>query len=207
MSTLELQPLFYCGDDLQHVRLHKVQGALRSWKLNSLLLLKHDAVRYVTAFYTKGYRPFLDFEYASVVLPDRDPVLCFTTGGEERRAAIRSRITDARRLPKLSGWGAALADVLEDYGVTSGRVGFDLLPHFVHQVLCSRLPKVEFIDASTIWAELTAVKHPLEVALLEEALNIAQAGMREAQSVLAPGITEIEVLQQLNTKCVCLARR
>jgi Xaa-Pro aminopeptidase len=161
--------------------------------LDGLLLLKHDAARYVTEFYTKGYRPFLDFEYAAVVPRTADPILGFTNGGEDRRVAIRSRITDARRLPGLKGWPEALAAILADYGLTQGRLGFDLLPHFIYQGLGERFPALELVDASDIWADLTAIKHPLEVELIEQALRISQAGVSAAARALRPGATEIEV--------------
>ncbi len=142
---VEWEPLFYCGDAIHQVKMTKVQAALRSWRLDGLLLLKHDAVRYVTEFYAKGYRPFLDFEYAAFVPRDNDPVLAFTLAGEERRAAIRSRASDARRLPKFSEWARGLADIMIDYGVTSGRVGFDVMPHFVYRGLRERLPNLELV--------------------------------------------------------------
>jgi len=171
---LDLEPLFYCGDDVHRAKIQKVQDALIRRDLDALLLLKHDAVRYVTEFYAKGYRPFLDIEYAALVPRGRDAVLGFTTAGEERRAAIRSRVRETRRLPRLAEWPAALAVMLADYSLAHGRVGFDLLPQFMYQGLRDRLPGLELIDASDVWVDIAAIKHPLEVVLIERALKIAQ---------------------------------
>lgn len=195
MSVEELvrKPLFYCGDEIHQAKMGKVQASLRTRGLDGLLLLKHDAVRYVTEFYTKGYRPFLDFEYAAFVPLGKDPVLGFTLGGEERRAAIRSRVADARQLPKVSLWSDGLSDILRDYGVTSGRVGFDIMPHFVLEGLRARLPHLDLVQSEDVWIELTAIKHPLEVGIIEEALKIAEAGTQAAIAALEPGKSEIEI--------------
>jgi Xaa-Pro aminopeptidase len=193
MSELELGPLFYCGDDVHQAKLEKIQAALQTRQLDGLLLLKHDAVRYVTEFYAKGYRPFLDLEYAALVPQGRDPVLGFTIGGEERRAAIRGRVSDARRLPGVRDWGSALAQILRDYDLSTSRVGFDFMPHFIYEALRAELPELDLVDASDIWVDISAIKHPLEVDIIQEALDLAQAGTRTAIEAVAPGVSEIEV--------------
>jgi Xaa-Pro aminopeptidase len=187
------QPLFYCGDDVHQIKIDKVQEALRGRGLDALLLIKHDAVRYVTEFYAKGYRPFLDIDYAAIVPAGRDPILGFTLSGEERRIALRSRVRDARRLPSLAQWPAALAEIFADCGLAAGRVGFDLLPHAMYQGLREKLPRLDLIDASGVWTDVTAIKHPLEVALIEQALAIAQRGVAAAIESAASGKSEIEV--------------
>ena len=193
MNTLENEPLFYCGVELHKAKILKVQDALRTFELDGVIFLKHDAVRYVTSFYTKGYRPFLEFDYAAVVPTGDDAVLGFTLGGEERRAAIRSRVHDIRKLPIFSQWGEGLSKILIDYNLTKGRVGFDLLPHFIYDSIREKFPQLELVDIRSIWANLTAIKHPLEIELLEHALKIAQVGVSEAINVLEPGKSEIEV--------------
>src|SRR5215213_4787505 len=119
MSDLGLEPLFFPGDEIHHARLERVTAALRTHDLDGLLLLKHDAVRYVTGFYAKGYRPFIDFDYAALVRRDRGTVLGYTVGGEERRIALRSRVADSVRLPSFNQWGAGLAGMLSRLGVTA----------------------------------------------------------------------------------------
>ncbi len=106
MSDLDRQPLFFPGDEIHQVRVERVAAALQAHDLDGLLLLKHDAVRYVTGFYAKGYRPFIDFDYAALVRRDRDTVLGYTVGGEERRIALRSRVSDSFRLPSFNTVGS-----------------------------------------------------------------------------------------------------
>ena len=193
MSDLAREPLFFPGDAIHQIRADRVAAALRTHELDGLLLLKHDAVRYVTGFYAKGYRPFIDFDYAALVRRDRDTVLGYTVGGEERRIALRSRVSDSFRLPGFNRWGAGLAEMLRRFGVTRGRLGFDILPHFIYQALRADFPNLELVDASALWADLTAIKHPLEIPMIEQALRIAEAGIAAAIEAIRPGVTEIEV--------------
>src|SRR5215212_10393178 len=119
MSDLEREPLFFPGDEIHRARVERVAAALRRHDLAGLLLLKHDAERYVTGFYAKGYRPFIDFDYAALVRRDRETVLGYTVGGEERRIALRSRAADSFRLPSFEQWGAGLVGMLSRFGVTA----------------------------------------------------------------------------------------
>ena len=48
------------------------------------------------------------------------------------------------------------------------------------------------VDASGFWADLTAIKHPPEIPVIEEELRIAGAGVAAALEAIRPGATEIE---------------
>lgn len=192
-SEIDPTPLFYGGDDLQALKLASLQRATAAHGLDALLLLKHDAVRYVTGFYAKGYRPFIEFEYAALVPVTGLPVLGTSLAGEEARARVRSRAGDVITLPAVRDWAAVLSALLTDRGLSGSRVGFDVLPSFLHDGLSARLPSLRLVDASQIWTEVTAIKHPEEITLLGQALRIAQSGMRAALGALAPGKTEIEI--------------
>ena len=48
------------------------------------------------------------------------------------------------------------------------------------------------VDASGFWADLTAIKHPPEIPVIEKELRIAEAGVAAALEAIRPGATEIE---------------
>jgi Xaa-Pro aminopeptidase len=150
-------------------------------------------VRYVTGFYAKGYRPFLEIEYLALVVADGPTVLGTSLTGEAPRATMRSRADDVIQLPKPRNWGPAIEKLLHTHGLAGGRVGFDFMPHWIHQHLTESLPGIKLLEASDLWASLTAIKHPIEVELLKRALHITQLGMRTAIDTLTPGTSEIEV--------------
>ena len=47
-----------------------------------------------------------------------------------------------------------------------------------------------FADAAKIWAKLTAIKHPMEIELIREAVRVADLGMAAAIAAVRPGISE-----------------
>jgi Xaa-Pro aminopeptidase len=186
-------PIFYPGDELHRVKNEKIQDALGENGLDAFLFTKHDAVRYVTDFYVKGYRPYPELEYLTIVPKGRAPVLGYSLSGEEPRIRERSEVQDFRRLYGLANWPKVIEAILVDYGLTSSRIGVDLLPYEMYLSLVERLPDVEFVPASDLWSHLTAVKHPLEIGVIREALRLSQVGMQTALDVLSAGKTELEV--------------
>lgn len=183
-------PEFYAGDELHAVKRAKLQAALERSGLDGFLFFKAEAVRYTTDFYVKGFRPFMEPEYVVLVPKGGKPVVGYISGSDELRIRFKSDIADARRLPAVADWAPVIAGMLEDYGLASGRIGTDLMPFMVYQGLRLRLPALVVDDAGAIWSELTAVKHPLEVALIRQAVAIADQGAVAAMQAVRPGISE-----------------
>ena len=94
-------PSFYCGDELHRFKTARLEEFLAKVKLDALILMKSEAVRYVTDFYVKGYRPFMDLEYFVVVIPGKKPVVGYASGSDTYRIQVRSEIEDHRKLPGL----------------------------------------------------------------------------------------------------------
>ena len=84
------------------------------------------------------------------------------------RIRFKSDIEDARKLPALAEWATVIGGMISDYGLGNGRIGTDLMPYMIHEGLKRRFPALVICDAGRIWAELTAIKHPLEVELIRE---------------------------------------
>src|SRR5260221_12598897 len=60
-------PIFYPGDELHRIKQQKVQLALEQSDFDAFLFFKAEAVRYITDFYVKGFRPFMEPEYVVLV--------------------------------------------------------------------------------------------------------------------------------------------
>lgn len=188
------EPLFFAGDDLQRSRVERIQQQLRERGLDALLLIKHDAIRYATGFYTKGYRPFLDIEYMALVTADGTVTLGTMVFGEAVRARVRSRADRVIELPPPRRWGQAIEELLRESGLAQSSVGFDFLPHWIYTHLQSTMAEVELVESADFWASMTAIKLPQEVDLLRRALEITQLRMTEALRVLGGGgMSEMEV--------------
>ena len=186
-------PIFYAGDELHRIKQQRVQAALARSDFEALLFFKAEAVRYLTDFYVKGYRPFMEPEYVVLVPRGRPPVVGHISGSDDLRIRYKSDIQDARKLPHVSRWHEVIGRMLADYGLTRGRIGTDLMPYMTHQGLRRDLPALEFVDAASIWAELTVVKHPIEVELIRRSIAVADLGAAAAIAAIRPGVCEQEV--------------
>ncbi len=193
MEFWKEEPSYYGGDILHEVKKAKIQKAMEDNDLDAILLLKAETVRYATDFYVKGYRPFYEPEYLAVIPKGGEAIVGHTSGSDNYRIVIRSDIKDHRKLPGFSKWGQEVIKIFRDYNITSGRVGVELLPFQMYEELKAEFPGMEFVDISSIWVGMTAVKHPEEIKHLRVAVKMAVAGTQAAIKAVKPGVTEYEV--------------
>jgi Xaa-Pro aminopeptidase len=186
-------PIFYAGDELHRIKQDKVQNALAASGFDAFIFFKAEAVRYITDFYAKGYRPFMEPEYFVVVLKDRPPAVGYISGSDDLRIKIKSDIQDARKLPPVAQWATTIGQILSDYGLTRCRLGTDLMPYMVCDALRAAMPGVTVANAGAIWTGLTAVKHPMEVALIRDSIRVADLGVEAAIAAIRPGVSEHSV--------------
>jgi Xaa-Pro aminopeptidase len=132
-------------------------------------------------------------EYIVLVAKGRRPAVGYISGSDDLRIKFKSDIEDARRLPELAGWAGVIAGMISDYGLGRARIGTDLMPFMVYEGLKRQLPTVTFSDAGAIWSRLTAIKHPAEIALIRQAVQVADLGMSAAMAAVRPGVREYEV--------------
>ena len=62
-------------------------------------------MRYITDFYVKGFRPFMEPEYVVLVAKGKPPAVGYISGSDDLRIRFKSDIEDARKLPPLSRLG------------------------------------------------------------------------------------------------------
>ena len=112
-----------------------MQKALAASGLDALILFKAEAVRYITDFYVKGFRPFMEPEYVVLVVKGHPPVVGYVSGSDDLRIRFKSDIEDARKLPPVSEWASTIGGMISDYGLAAGRIGTDLMPYMVFEGL------------------------------------------------------------------------
>jgi Xaa-Pro aminopeptidase len=78
--------------------------------------------------------------------------------------------------------------------VPAHRVGTDSLTPFFGRVLRDLVPGIELVDASPNLARARARKTADEIAALEVAVSVAEAGLTALEEALRPGITERALL-------------
>ena len=183
-------PVFYAGDTLHAIKQRRVQEALASSGFDAFLFFKAEAVRYITDFYVKGYRPFMEPEYVVLVARECAPAVGYISGSDDLRIRFKSDIEDARKLPAIGEWSKVIGGMIADYGLGRGSIGTDLMPYMVHEELRQQFPDLSFGSANHVWSDLTAVKHPLEIELIRDAVRVADCGVAAALAAICPGISE-----------------
>lgn len=187
------EPSYYAGDELHKVKRAKLTQVMEKNGIDGLLLFKSEAVRYVTDFYVKGFRPFMDLEYFAIVPREGDTFVGYSSGSDTFRIQIRSDIKESANVPDEKTWPQTIVEVLKAKKLDSARIGSDLLHFSTYLGIKERLPNVEFVDASDIWVDLTVIKHPLEIDILKRCQRIVDQGLDAAGEIIKPGLTEREV--------------
>lgn len=83
-----------------------------------------------------------------------------------------------------------LRDVLGERGLQAGRIGVELgaVSARGYGALRDALGPATLVDATDIARHLRALKSPAEIALLRDAVTVAEAGIAAVRDALAPGI-------------------
>jgi len=187
-------PTYYCGDHLHKVKTKKINDCIKKYNLNALLLFQSQAVRYVTDFFTKGYRAYSqDLEYLAVVPKGKEPILGYQSGSDKYRVETKCLTEDTRKLGSYSSWPNTIAEILVDYNLTKARIGVDMLLFDWYLKLKEKFPDIEFINANKIWAEITSIKDPIEIEYIKKALEITRKGLNAGMEAVRDGISEHEV--------------
>lgn len=152
--------------------------------------------------YVAGYCPVVRSAYA-ILGREGDVAMVVPTAADGWYARRLADLDDVR----VAGQGdvfseyddlaSGVVSALTDYGVTRGRVGVVGLRHIVpvaeYELLCSRLPDVELADATSLVAQVKAVKAEEELDEIRRTAAIADAGFEAGLARLRPGASGWEV--------------
>ena len=90
-----------------------------------------------------------------------------------------------------------LAAALAERGLARGRVGVEMAAISAADWpgLAAALPGAELVDGSTVIGRLKMVKGPEEIALLRQAVTLAETGIAAVRAAIAPGVTRAALSQ------------
>lgn len=92
---------------------------------------------------------------------------------------------------------------IADKGWGKGRIGIELEAYYyspkAHARLTAALPNATFVDADLLVNWLRAVKSPAEIAYLRLGAKLAEAAVRKAHEVIAPGVRECDAVAAIQT--------
>jgi Xaa-Pro aminopeptidase len=129
---------------------------------------------------TADIRPWLDTSESAAALTERSHRGSARVAGFARPATFDARLAFQQ-----------LGELLRARGLTDARIGLDLdfWPVIDFQHLCAVLPRVRWVDASATITAIKLIKSANEIAKLNTAAALAEAGMRVAIDAIHEGIS------------------
>jgi len=181
-------------------RLARAREQMRGHGLDALLVWKDENVRYLTSLRPQLIAGKSGLLNGALLLPDGDPIL-FASGGDADRARHSMPwLAEVHPIPILEERGLVdhfaatiLADVVARHRLDSARIGIDLASQALHDALRARHPAIRWVDGDVVMQAARLLKLPEEIALVEEAVAIAEAVTQAALDALRPGVRELDV--------------
>ena len=134
-------------------------------------------------------RPFL------LVIPQKGELAYVCPGFEEARAREITKFTkDIRVWQEDEDWGATVAGILKDRGVTTAKIGVEeRVRFFIADGIGKAAPASQVVLATPITAGCRMFKSPTEIALMQRANDITIAAFRAALPTVRDGMTPTEL--------------
>ncbi len=183
----------------------RCEGAVEAMEaagLDALVVAGRGGIgQYGFVEYLCGYSPLARPAYV-VLSSTGGPVAIMPTVADRYLAACESDLEvrsagEGDIVAGRDGLAAAVAELLVDRGLAAGRIGVvglsTIVPYGAYRVWSEELPQATLLDATPVLAALKAVKSPFEIAEVEAAMAVADAGMAVLAERLRPGVTGWEL--------------
>jgi len=134
-------------------------------------------------------RPFL------LVIPQKGDLAYVCPGFEEARAKEITTFTkDVRVWQEDEDWGATVAGILKDRGVSTAKIGIEeRVRFFIADGIAQASPASKVVLATPVTAGCRMFKSPTEIALMQRANDITIEAFRAALATLRDGMTQVEL--------------
>lgn len=186
-SNAERDRRFKAADDMM-----KKEG------LSALVMLGNGAVgtnSYGAFRYLVDNRTFYYIQVA-IFVPGKEPISLASTIISQLEFQNKSFVTNCRVAPNpIKG----IIDTLNEMGVTTGKVGtiLDILPTSWLLPLEKAFPNIEWVDVADAVFDLRQHHSAEEVATFRKAAELADIGFKAVCDTIKPGMTEQEVVAEL----------
>jgi Xaa-Pro aminopeptidase len=192
----------------------------RCERAQTLMRAKGIAALFITSehnlYYLTGHRPFTPWHSTTrptvLILPAVGQPILFAHAVWLGAAQRDAWVPDVRGYTELTGLPLnLLADALRQLNLSHAAIGAELgleqrlgLPPADFDALREALPGVEWLDAAGLLWRLRLLKSPAEIGCLRRAGAANMAAFDAVYSRLAPGMTQEEVVHQLQA-AICSA--
>jgi Xaa-Pro aminopeptidase len=187
-------------DRMRAERLGRTQAALKRHNIPAAILVRHENIRYTLAVRGHAFAPQLSY---ALVFAEQDPIL-YDLGDQLEHQKLYCPWIKPENLrfsyswlDSIGGKEAAQAEAkkfadaiisdLKKYGLTTENLGVDALDERAREALIAQGMKL--VDAKPALMEARKCKTPDEIACIETAVSIANAGYASFLS-FKPGMRE-----------------
>jgi Xaa-Pro aminopeptidase len=190
-------------------RLARLREAMAQDGVQVLLLTNPEAMYWLHGLALRWYKSGAPRQWrpltCSAVHVDSDRVIQFE--GYEHQEMIRrtSVVEDVRLLPRYERAGMLdfIVRELAAEGWTSGVVGVEKYSYVPNPAVAAQIEQAltaagaTVVDASDAIRRVRRLKSAAEIAYIERAAEICDAGLLQLRSVMAPGMTELEAWSEM----------
>ncbi len=171
-------------------RIEKARRLMTEHGMSAIVLEHGTSMQYFAGVkWGLSERPFL------LVIPRQGELAYVAPAFEEQRAREITTFTDDVRVwQEHEDWGALVAGILKDRGVTSGKVGVEeRVRFFIAEGIRAGSPAgVELTLATPVTAGCRMFKSPTEIALMQRANDLTIEAYRAAFAALSEGMTQFD---------------
>jgi Xaa-Pro aminopeptidase len=187
-----------------------LQPILRANDLQALLFIGDMSVGhgfYGDFRYYTNNRVFFQRQFA-LLFPDSEPVLFVYSSFSGRAAVERSFIRDvrtSRNYPTYQGikqLDPLIFDVvqsLRERGISKGRLGvnFEMLPVTWYTYFRKEIPQIELVEVHDDIMQIRFQRSKEEAEQFRKGAALADAGFEAALKVIRPGVSEYEIIAEI----------
>jgi len=175
-------------------KLDRLRQHMEAHDLDLLICIKPEH-----SFYLSGFNPILNSHPLVALLPRRGEPQLLLHALRDDHARASTSLEHIHLYGKWStkvtlglDWRTALAGIVADLGLSSGRIGVEegWLSVHRHRELTQLLPAATWVDSTQLLLEARMIKSPEEIADARIAAQLANLGMTTAIQTLAAGGSE-----------------
>lgn len=184
-------------------RLSAVKSEMQRRETDVVIVTHPSNITYLTGYTAKsGYVP----QGLVVSLKEDEPT--FVARRMDAPAALHQMFVDRSRVigyseslvgnPEMDGFDVII-DFLQEHNFARGRLGLEVRSLAAQTVgkFKSKMPEAKVVDFSNAVTWIRLVKSDLEIAIMQEAAAITDAGMLRAKEIICPGVKESDAAAEI----------
>jgi Xaa-Pro dipeptidase len=182
-------------DDERLARIEKARRLMADNGIGAIVLESGTSMTYfANVRWGLSERPFL------LVIPQKGDLAYVCPGFEEARAREITTFTkDVRVWQEDEDWGATVAGILKDRGVSTAKIGVEeRVRFFIADGIAHAAPASKVVLATPVTAGCRMFKSATEIALMQRANDITIEAFRAALGTLREGMTQNELRSNIN---------